>query len=63
MNWIKTDDELPKDDQFCWLWPAVPFNSGWYCSSRLGFWRGEMFVDINQITHWMPFYSPEAPSD
>lgn len=63
MKWIKIEDDLPKDDQFCWLYPAVPVHSGWFSAARLGFWRGEQFVDINQVTHWMPFYSPEAPSD
>ncbi len=63
MSWIKTDDRLPKEDEYCWIYPFNGMSSGWYTASGLGFWSDHGFRDINAVTHWQPYYTPEPPND
>ena len=64
MSWIKTEDKLPKDGDFCWINISPDFIAfGWYEGTH-GTWSWQdsgRLWNTEEVTHWQPFYSPDPP--
>ena len=62
MAWIKTDDRLPEDEQWCWIYlGGKGVLRGWYHFKHLGFYADEMFLGIDKVSHWQPYFTPAEP--
>jgi hypothetical protein len=64
MTWIKVEDSLPKDDEWCWIFipPKIimcacydGLNSQWYIPAL------DYPCHLRQPTHWQVYYTPAAP--
>ncbi len=64
MTWIKTEEQLPKDEQWCWIY--IPENvvlCASYCLRNDDWYiPGLDYVCASTVpTHWQPYFTPKAP--
>jgi hypothetical protein len=69
IEWIETDTKLPIYGQECWVysladgvdtatfveWKGIP---RFILDEEYGF-----YATIQEITHWMPYFTPEPPKE
>lgn len=62
MEWIKCSDRLPNDIQDCWIYDDNEqiYNA---CYGNNCFYTDNYTINIESVTHWMPYYKPEPPKD
>ncbi len=78
MNWIGIKDQLPDDFEECWIFDlnkdmlAATFkvklldSRSFPTSYRPGFHveaEPTLYLFLEQITHWMPYFTPEPPKE
>lgn len=66
-KWIKCTEKLPEFEMFCWIYDRIgkEVEMGHFYGSR-GFLMDEEYMSfrsLQEISHWMPFYTPEPPKE
>ena len=64
MAWIKSENQLPKDEQWCWIYVSDDYVERAVYAADLGVWMINMsFYTINapEVEFWQPYYTPEPP--